>query len=131
MVRPLAIALKDSGLEVWYDEFELKIGDSLRRKIDAGLARSRFGIVVLSKAFLKKGWTQYELDEIITRSVGGEQVLLPIWHNITKQEVIDFSPSLGDKVARNTATYTVDEIAAEIASVIHGVDERSRRPGAA
>lgn len=122
VVRPLAIALKAAGLEVWFDEFELKIGDSLRRKIDAGLARSRFGVVVLSKAFLKKGWTQYELDGIITRSVGGEQVLLPIWHDITKQEVINFSPSLGDKVARNTATYTVDEIADEIASVIQGVD---------
>jgi hypothetical protein len=122
VVRPLANALKDAGLQVWYDEFELKIGDSLRRKIDAGLARSRFGVVVLSKAFLTKGWTNYELDGIITRTVSGEQVLLPVWHDITKQEVIDFSPSLGDKVARNTASYTVAEIADEIASVIHGTD---------
>lgn len=51
VVRPLAEALKAGGLSVWYDEFELRIGDSLRRKIDRGLAGSRFGIVVLSKAF--------------------------------------------------------------------------------
>ena len=124
VVRPLANALKAAGLDVWYDEFELKIGDSLRRKIDAGLARSRFGIVVLSKDFLKKGWTQYDLDGIITRTVNGDQQMLPIWHDITKQEVIDFSPSLGDKVARNTASYTVDEIAAEIADVILGGGDR-------
>ncbi len=119
VVRPLAVALQSEGLKVWYDEFELKIGDSLRRKIDKGLANSRFGIVVLSKDFIRKGWTNYELDGIITKSVSGEQIVLPIWHNITKQEVIDYSPSLADKVARNTATYTIAEIAEEIASVIN------------
>ncbi len=78
IVRPLAYALQGEGLSVWYDEFEMKIGDSLRRKIDKGLANSRFGIVVLSKDFIKKGWTNYELDGIITKSVTGEQVILPI-----------------------------------------------------
>lgn len=119
VVRPLATALKEEGLSVWYDEFELKIGDSLRRKIDKGLANSRFGIVVLSKDFIRKGWTNYELDGIITKSVTNEQVVLPIWHNITKKEVVDYSPSLADKLARNTATYTVEEIAIEIAEVIN------------
>jgi len=119
IVRPLAVALRNAGLSVWYDEFELKIGDSLRQKIDRGLAKSRFGIVVLSKSFIKKGWTNYELDGIITKVVSGEQVLLPIWHNITKQEVVDFSPSVADKLARNTANFTVEEIAEEIADLIN------------
>ena len=118
VVRPLAIALKNTGLKVWYDEFELKIGHSLRRKIDEGLVKSRFGIVVLSKAFLNKGWTNYELDGLVTKAVSGDQVLLPIWHNISKQEVINYSPSLADKLARNTAMHTVEEIAKEIGEVI-------------
>ncbi len=118
VVRPLAQALKNEGLSVWFDEFELRIGDSLRRKIDKGLANSKFGIVVLSKDFIRKGWTNYELDGIITKSVSGEQIVLPIWHNITKKEVLDFSPSLADKLARNTSSYTVEEIAIEIAEVI-------------
>jgi Domain of unknown function (DUF1883)/TIR domain len=118
IVRPLAISLQNLGLSVWYDEFELKIGDSLRRKIDMGLAKSRFGIVVLSKNFITKGWTNYELDGIITKVVSGEQILLPIWHNITKKEVIDFSPSIADKVARNTSNFTVEEIAKEISELI-------------
>jgi len=125
VVRPLALALQAEGLSVWYDEFEMKIGDSLRRKIDKGLASSRFGIVVLSKDFIKKGWTNYELDGIITKVVTGEQILLPIWHNITKKEVIDFSPSLADKLARNTSAYTVEEIASEIAVVINKAQELS------
>ena len=96
----------------------MKIGDSLRRKIDKGLANSKFGIVVISKSFIKKGWTNYELDGIITKAVSGEQIIHPIWHNITKKEVIEFSPSLADKLARNTAINTVDEIADEIAELI-------------
>lgn len=118
VVRPLAYSLKQLGLKVWYDEFELKIGDSLRRKIDTGLANSHFGIVVLSKHFIQKGWTNYELDGIITKANTGEQVLLPIWHGVTRQEVLNYSPSLADKVARNTTTSTVDEIAKEIADLI-------------
>ncbi len=118
LVRPLANALKAEGLVVWYDEFELRLGDSLRRKIDGGLAKSRVGLVVLSEAFIAKGWTNYELDGIVTRSVDGDQVLLPIWHNISKDTVVEYSPSLADKVARSTATHTVEEIAAEIAALI-------------
>ncbi len=121
IVRPLALKLQTLGLNVWYDEFELKIGDSLRRKIDKGLAKSRFGVVILSTAFINKGWTNYELDGIITKSISGQQVLLPIWHNITKQQVINYSPSLADKLARDTAVNTVEEIANEIFEVIRNV----------
>lgn len=120
VVRPLANALKQKGVRVWYDEFELKIGDSLRRKIDQGLSKSRFGIVVISRSFIKKGWTNYELDGLMTKAISGQQTLLPIWHDITKQEVIDYSPSLADKVARNTSQETVEEIAEEIAEMILG-----------
>jgi hypothetical protein len=118
VARPMAEALRARGLRVWYDEFTLRIGDSLRRKIDEGLANSRVGLVVLSPTFLNKGWTNHELDGIVTRAVTGEQVLLPIWHKLTKQEVIAYSPSLADKLARNTASHTIDEIAAEIADLI-------------
>ena len=120
VVRPLAHALQNGGLKVWYDEFELRIGDSLRRKIDTGLAKSKFGVVVLSRSFFGKGWPNYELDGLVTCAVSGEQVLLPIWHDITKQEVVDYSPSLADKLARSTGTHTVEEIANEIISVISG-----------
>jgi hypothetical protein len=120
IVRPLAHSLQAEGLKVWYDEFELRIGSSLRRSIDAGLANSRFGVVVLSESFFKKGWSNYELDGLVTREVaqGGTQLILPLWHRVTKEEVIEYSPSLADKLALRTSDSTVEEIAAEIASVI-------------
>ena len=118
VARPLAEALRNNGLTVWYDEFELRIGDSLRRKIDKGIANSNFGVIVISRDFINKGWTNYELDGLITRAVNGEQTMLPVWHNITKREVINYSPSLADKLARSTTDFTVEEIADEIADLI-------------
>ena len=120
VVRPLALALQARGLSVWYDEFELRIGDSLRRQIDRGIARSRFGLVVLSHSFFAKGWPQYELDGLVTMAVGEKQVLLPIWHQISKDEVVKQSPSLADKVALKTSDYSILEIADEISVVVRG-----------
>lgn len=120
VVTPLADALQAGGLTVWYDDFELGIGDSLRQRIDKGIASSRFAIVVLSKAFFNKGWPNYELDGLVTKAVDGGQILLPIWHGLTKDEVVSYSPTLADKVARNTTTQTVEEIAEEIVEVVLG-----------
>jgi hypothetical protein len=123
VVRPLAHRLRELDLVVWYDEFELRIGDSLRRKIDTGIANAHFGIVVLSKPFFAKGWPAYELDGLVTMSVSGRQALLPLWHEISKDEVVSASPSLADKLALRTADYTIDEIATEIAAVVRDRDE--------
>lgn len=126
VVRALAHALdEDYDLRVWYDEFELRIGDSLRRKIDAGVSRSRFGVVVLSHAFFAKHWSQYELDGLVVREMsGGKQIILPLWHNISKDEIIEQSPSLADKVALQTATSTIDEIAEQIAAVVADAEDQ-------
>lgn len=118
-VGPLADALTKAGLKVWYDEFELKWGDPLRRSIDEGLARSRFGIVVLSPSFFAKGWPQYELDGLVTREINDQQkVIMPIWHKVSKDEVIQYSPSLADKVALRTADLTIAEIAERFSEAI-------------
>ena len=110
IVRDLANELKKNGFEVWYDEFELKIGDSLRKKIDQGLSKSRYGIVIISPSFVKKNWTEYELNGMVAREMNGHKVILPIWHKISKDEVLKFSPSLADKMALNTSIHTIDDI---------------------
>ena len=117
-VRPLAELLENMGIKVWYDEFTLKVGDSLRKSIDQGLIKSRFGTVILSTAFCSKNWTQYELDSMVAREMNGHKMILPIWHRITKDEVINFSPALADKVALNTSTNSIQEIANKLAEVI-------------
>ena len=117
-VRPLANALKSLGVKVWYDEFTLKVGDSLSRSIDRGLANARFGTVVLSSSFFSKNWPQYEFSGMVAKEMGGQKMILPIWHKVSKDEVMQFSPPLADKVALNSSTNSIDEIAAQLAEVV-------------
>lgn len=117
IVRDLAEALRNSGFEVWYDEFELKIGDSLRKKIDYGLSNANYGIVIVSPSFVKKNWTEYELNGMVAREMNGHKVILPIWHKISKDEVLKFSPTLADKLALNTSIHTIDDIVQNLKSL--------------
>ncbi|MCE7556429.1 toll/interleukin-1 receptor domain-containing protein [Aliivibrio fischeri] len=121
-VRPLAETLENLGVKVWYDEFTLKVGDSLRKSIDHGLVKSRFGTVILSSSFCSKNWTQYELDSMVAREMDGHKMILPIWHKVTKTDVINFSPALADKVALNTSISSIEEIAGQLAEVILPVE---------
>ena len=94
-VRPLAKALREKRLDVWYDEFQLTVGDSLRAAIDKGLANSRYGIVVLSQHFFTKSWAQRELDGLVAREDSeGRKLILPIWYKIDHDEVVQHSPLL-------------------------------------
>lgn len=115
VVRPLYGELVALDVDTWYDESELVMGDSIRRKIDHGLANSRFGVVVLSRAFFAREWPQRELDGLVTLETAGRQRILPIWHNISRDEITSYSPTLADKVAARTADATIAEIALAIA----------------
>ena len=80
-VRPLAEALRSHHVEVWYDEFALDVGDSLREAIDRGLAASRYGIVVLSPSFFRKRWPKRELNGLVAREMAEDRgMILPVWH---------------------------------------------------
>jgi signal transduction histidine kinase len=102
-VRPLAIELQQRNLRVWYDEFSLKLGDSLNRSINSGLAESQFGIVVLSNHFFAKEWPRRELDGLVAREISEGKVILPLWHGVTEADVRKHSPILADRVAVNTS----------------------------
>ena len=103
-VRPLAEALRAHHLEVWYDEFALILGDSLREAIDKGLAASRYGIVVLSPSFFRKRWPRRELNGLVAREMAEDRgMILPIWHNVDRDEVLAFSPPLADLSAAVSA----------------------------
>lgn len=110
-VEELVKALQDKEVKVWYDSLNIAWGDSLRKQIDDGLKKSRFGIVVLSENYIKKGWTQYELDGLFDIEMTKGKTILPIWHNITKQQVMDFSATLAGRKALTSATMTAEEIA--------------------
>lgn len=113
VARPLADRLIQHGLNVWYDEYTLTLGDSLRRSIDKGLAGSRYGLVILSPHFFEKEWPQNELDGLVAREDGSEKRILPVWHNVNRKDVVSFSPPLADKLGVST-TKGLDFVVREI-----------------
>jgi hypothetical protein len=118
VARPIFEALSGMGVSVWFDEAELTLGDSLRRKIDEGLTRCRFGVVILSRPFFLKEWPQRELDGLVAReTASGEKAILPVWHEIDHDTVVEFSPTLADRFAANTEK-GLDFVVAEILKVL-------------
>jgi len=117
VARPLAVNLRNNGLRVWYDEFTLMLGDSLRASIDRGLAQSRFGVVILSQYFFGKHWREKELNGLAAIEVGGRKVILPIWHRVTRVEVAQYSPTLADRKAIATSEGP-DRVIEEILKVV-------------
>ncbi len=115
---PLAKALSKAGLAVWYDTYELDIGDRLRRSIEQGLSQSRYGIIVLSPDFFKKHWPQLELDGLAQREENGQKVILPIWYNVTAEDVKKFSPLLADRIAA-TWDNGLDSVVQSIVRVVN------------
>jgi hypothetical protein len=117
-VAPLAKALADFGLRVWYDEFALRVGDSLSRSIDKGLSGSSFGIVVLSPAFFEKNWPEYELRGLVAKEMAGKKVILPIWHGVKYEDVLRYSPPLADKLSIRSDSESIERIAIQIIEVV-------------
>ena len=131
VAAPLAERLQHLGMRVWFDKTELKVGDSLRERIDHGLAESRFGIVILSEAFFRKHWPTRELNGLAQREVEGQKVILPVWHGLDEKAVRAFSPPLADRVALSWAK-GVNAIVLELTEVIRpdlsqSLRERARR----
>lgn len=113
-----------SGISVFRDKAEMKIGQSMRQSMDNALAKAKFAIVIFSPDYLSKYWSQYELDGILSKEyLTGEQMILPLWHNITADELASKSPSLANKLAWNSAINTIDEITATVRSLIGKEEE--------
>lgn len=124
-VDELVSEMRKLGLKVWYDTDKLKWGDSMREKIDKGLSKSRYGIVVLSPEYIRedKYWTKAELNGLFQKETINGKTILPIWHNLTKQQVTEYSPLIADRKALTTALMTSAEMAAELNALFSHVEE--------
>ena len=127
-VDDLVFEMRKLDLKVWYDTDKLKWGDSMREKIDRGLSKSRFGVVVLSPNYIAehKYWTKAELNGLFQVETINGKTILPIWHNLIKKQVVEYSPIIADRKALTTANMTAEEIANELKelfAVTEGDDE--------
>lgn len=121
IARPLQEALAARDIVVWFDEINIKVGQSIRQEIERGIARARFGVVVISPDFFAKQWTQSELDALFgKKTTSGENLILPVWHRVTKDQVQAQSPLLSGILALNSSVMGVEEMADAIAEVVNG-----------
>ncbi|MFD3517394.1 toll/interleukin-1 receptor domain-containing protein [Streptomyces sp. NPDC058657] len=119
LVRALVGELSSIGLKVWYDEFSLSVGDSLSASIDRGLSGAKYGVVILSPSFLKKPWPEYELRSLVALEAGKPKRIIPIWHNVTREAVLKYSPHLADKFALDSSGKPPMHLAFEITRATH------------
>jgi hypothetical protein len=119
VAKPLAARLKSDVGTVWYDEYSLTVGDSLREGIEKGLKQSDRCIMILSKAFLQnEGWVRREFDSIYTREIVEKQrVMLPIWVDVTARDLYEYSPILADRVGTRWDT-GIDEVVSNLARAL-------------
>lgn len=126
VARPLAKILENNGLKVWFDETELRLGDSLRERIDHGLHQSHCGIVILSEAFFAKDWPKRELNGLFALEVTHKKKIIPVWHEIEFDAVRKYSPILSDRVAVKT-TFGIESVAIEIIRAIRSGKKTSHQ----
>ncbi|MEM7374688.1 MAG: TIR domain-containing protein [Bacteroidota bacterium] len=93
----LVSGLEQEGLRVWIDTFEIEFGDSITEQINAGLAQSRYGLVLISPAYLQSQWAKTELFAFFKKQMTfGNKQLIPIWHKISLQDMLTYLPMQAD-----------------------------------
>ena len=116
--------LRSLGINVWYDTSNMNWGDSLRHSMDEGLKKAKYGIVVLSPDYIAEGkyWTKAELDALFQMESNNRSRILPIWHKLSRQQVLDFSPIIANRKALKTSDMTAKEMAEEFARLFSTVE---------
>ncbi len=109
--------LESKGVTVWFSEKDVLLGSSLLREIDKGLAKSRVGIVLVTPSFLKRvqgeGIADKELSALLARDL-----LIPIVHNTTFEDLREVSPLLGSRSGLNTIDDSMEDVADKIAELV-------------
>lgn len=118
-VEPLAQALASAGVNVWYDKARIVWGDDIRVSIDDGLRNCDYGVVVFSKAFLsKRKWTEYEVSALFGRETPDKKRILPIWYDVTYEDVLQYSPALAQRLAKSSSDDSIEEIVDAVLSML-------------
>jgi DNA repair ATPase RecN len=118
-VTELSEKLSEKGLKVFEDVKVFKIGQSQIDMMNMGILNSRFVVVFLSANFIKSGWSDYEFKSFLNREINEKRIIiLPIWHNISVEDIRQYNPYLVDKFALCTNKFTIDEIVEHIFDVV-------------
>lgn len=77
--RTIADDLRNRGADVWIDETNMTVGDSLFGSIAAGLEQSDYVLVLITADSMARPWVQKELSAAFSLEVDrGGKVILPV-----------------------------------------------------
>ena len=112
--------LRELDLKVWYDDTNIPWGRSLREEIDKGLRNSKYGIVILSPSYIEEGkyWTKKELNGLFQKESIDKGKIVPVWYDLNKSDVYNYSPMISDMKALTSANFTPSEMATEFKKII-------------
>ena len=116
-VDDLKKSLDKLNIQVFYDKDTLEWGDNWKDKILEGVKKAEFAIIVISKNFFGREWTEKELSDFLSRqNQNGQKIILPILHGITVAQLQEKYPAVADIQAFDSSKYTCDEIALKFAA---------------
>ncbi|WP_108671388.1 toll/interleukin-1 receptor domain-containing protein [Peribacillus acanthi] len=119
LVTELSEKLSEKGLKVFEDVKVFRIGQSQTDMMNMGILNSRFVVVFLSSNFIKSGWSDYEFKSFLNREINEKRIIiLPIWHNVSVEEVRQYNPYMVDKFALSTDKFNINEIVEHIYDVV-------------
>jgi len=118
-VRKLANDLTNRGLKVFFDEWEIGPGDSIREKIDSGLAECTHFVVILTQTSINKPWVNKEIDAAFVQHVEESVVFIPIRLNLSVESL---PPLLRAKHSPSFDEY--DANFENLVSSIYGISNR-------
>lgn len=122
VAKELHDLLEAKGVSVWFSEKDVLLGTSLLREIDKGLVKSRVGIVLVTPAFLKRiegeGVADKELSALLARDL-----LVPIVHNTTFEDLREVSPLLGSRSGLSTSEESIEVIVEKLVELVNLKEE--------
>lgn len=111
IAKDIAVGLQKRLCPVWYDEFSLKVGDNLRESIETGIKKCKKCVLIISPNFIdNNGWSKKEFESIFSRElIKNENIFLPVWFNVTKEQVYEYSPGLVNILGLNYSELGLEE----------------------
>lgn len=111
-VGKLVESIKKVGIDVFYDEESISWGDDISKKVAEGLEKCKLAVVVISKNYFGRPWTEYELKSLMARQGReGQKIILPILYRISKKDLTDHYPELANIKFLHSKSYSYDKMA--------------------
>ncbi|MEW6664852.1 MAG: toll/interleukin-1 receptor domain-containing protein [Thermodesulfobacteriota bacterium] len=120
LVRRLASDLMAHGIDVFFDEWEIRSGDSIRRKIETGLERCTHFVAILTPNSIAREWVNTEIDAGFIKKIEGNCRFIPLRFALP----VDKLPPL----FRSLHSPSMDDYENGLAQLISDIHEISRKP---